>query len=227
MKKNILNLCCLLLSFTTIAQDANNGWDIFKAIKYELNTGQHTTPDILNDTPSALRQPHLFISPGIGVMWRNAHRYWQLALSDVYYKKGESEAGFEEKFWFTSIRAERGWRWGKGKRPLQFFLGYAIQPTFQHYQFIPTTSNFFAVQSHGIGLRGQLVPKISYRLSKDLMLDFTVLVLASDLNFTRTRIEDPSLPSEAQIQWSSNSRIVNRDLLSNNTVFRCSIGKIF
>lgn len=227
MKKNIFfSFLCSLLPFFLFGQNNIDELNTFKAVKFNVNIGiSHTSS--LGASSFGFTNTQSFVSPGIGIFWRKEHRYVELGISDWYFKSQKNEAGYTEKIAYTSIRVERGWRWGTSHKPLQFFLGYALQPTFQRYKLISNTSDFFPVEAYSIGFRGAFTPKLTYRFSQDWFIDMTLLAQVSDFDIQSITTLNPALTSEEQQEVGFNFVVVNWHTLNENIGLKLSVGKVF
>lgn len=73
-----------------------------------------------------------------------------------------------------------------------FSVGYGLQPYIYHTKTAPLITTNFPVSKTQIGGSGYIAPRFTYQVSEKLYFDINIPFNLIDVNFTNTKIDDPT-----------------------------------
>jgi len=115
---------------------------------------------------------------------------------------GNPHSGFETRSLFASFYFEMSKEVFKKKENHKRYIGFGIYPDIGYQTFNTLISTVFPVNCFTSGFNIAFVPSAISRLNDKLSLMVSLPVSLFHLNYSRGRIEDPSLPPASQITSS-------------------------
>jgi hypothetical protein len=206
--KHFLLFAFIVISTFSVAQNKTglkiyHNTDIFNVeYKHRYNTTPQTTSEqkinfnrfsIAVDIPSRrfIHELEVFI-PEISKSVERAQYPFdsQFTLNDAY----------DDSFYSFALRYEITKQITKDKSPLSFSVGAGLNPGFTVAIYDPLAPTVYSQTHKTFSVSLNLIPRISYAISKKISLDLNVPLKVYDFRFLFWEVENPNIPYNMQKQ---------------------------
>lgn len=218
MKKLPIALLILLHGLVGWAQ--SSGRDQKYSLKlYNLSTIENLEDNsLMNQNTST--QVRRFLHPTIAFQWSTPKKnYHEIELSDWMIQQydirteevsdtialTETVSGSNTTTSSISFRYEFIWNPRKPKsEKLRASLGFGIQPYFNAKHVSPVVSHSFPTSEMALGFRTQLIPRVTYSLSKKWYIEANIQIHLSNTDLKSTEVENPAFSPGQRKEQSLN-----------------------
>ena len=116
------------------------------------------------------------------------------------FKEGDDIKGFISSY---SCRYELSKVLSNSSKSMVFSLGIGVNPYFTNTEYEPAVSTTFYSSDKVFGISLNLIPKINFRVTNRVRLDFSIPFKFYDLREQKSKLENPAIPIRQQTTANS------------------------
>lgn len=225
---NKICLTTLFALFTILSIAQSNNFDFRHGLKvYNMTSYQKNTEQTIYDNAPSLSSNYevksfQFLQPTIAFLWNSEkHNFHEVELTSLRFGKNDALTelyddsngstqiiqGSSDYNVDISMRYEFILNLAKSKDwKLMPFIGFGANPYFNRISLTPKTSNLYPLSTMQTGIRGFVVPRLTYFINSKVFLDLNVPFCITDFNIERFENNNPSLTEEERVKSTLNFR---------------------